>query len=352
MKELAALCLVVACGRIGFDDTDSDDPMSSGTANLAFVTSLTYPATLGGLAGADTMCMQRAAAAGLPGQFVAWLSTSTVHALSRLAGSRGWRLVDGTALADHPSDFATNATLAPLALDELGNDVRATGVSVWTGTSTGQFSGQACDDWTVNLASSNAHVGTPSGGGSRFTDSGTPTCDALAALYCLEIGNVARVAVESRLGRYAFVSSVQWRPNARGLASADPECQFDATRAGLPGSYRALLGTSAQIARSRFDLTRGPWRRVDGVPLAATAEALFTAPLRDSFLARAADGGVSSLETWAGDPSVLAGRCTDWTVPASADTGPVGVTSLTGTAFFESHAGSCDRGYALVCLQE
>jgi len=42
---------------------------------IVFVTSSTYTGTLGGIAGADSLCQTHAARAGLPGVYKAWLGT-------------------------------------------------------------------------------------------------------------------------------------------------------------------------------------------------------------------------------------------------------------------------------------
>src|SRR5437879_12668371 len=121
MGWLAGTLLVVGagCGRIGFDGSPggggpaggADNPTGADggaalTANLAFVSSMTYaPGALGGPAGADAACNQLAASAGRSGSFVAWISTNTTNAIDRIAGARGWTRVAGPALGDQPSGY-------------------------------------------------------------------------------------------------------------------------------------------------------------------------------------------------------------------------------------------------------
>ena len=85
-------------------DAASDDGNGDGgpSVNIAFVTSTSVQiSTLGGHLGADALCAQRAEAGGLPSNtYVAWLSTSTVDAKTRLAGARGWVRPDGLPFAD------------------------------------------------------------------------------------------------------------------------------------------------------------------------------------------------------------------------------------------------------------
>ena len=107
--------------------------VTPGPFNLVFVTSTTHTGNLGGLDGADGICNTRAMLAGLPGIYVAWLSTSTVDALSRIGGARGFVRTDGEPFADQPSDLVTsNEVWNAIHLDENGNDVGMD--SVWTGT--------------------------------------------------------------------------------------------------------------------------------------------------------------------------------------------------------------------------
>ena len=86
-----------ACGRRNFNDdagVEADAPPGA-RANYVFATSSLHPGDLGGLAGADAICQQRATAAGLTGTYVAYLTSGGIHASTRLIGSRGWQRVDG-----------------------------------------------------------------------------------------------------------------------------------------------------------------------------------------------------------------------------------------------------------------
>ena len=101
-----------------------------GAYNVVFVTSTTMtPAELvargGGspVVGGEIVCAARAAAAGLTGTFVPWISDATTHAGDRLAGARGWVRFDGAPFADSPESLLQqNQTFYPILFDELGND--------------------------------------------------------------------------------------------------------------------------------------------------------------------------------------------------------------------------------------
>ena len=81
--------------------------------NKMFVTSMGFTADLGGLAGADARCTAAARAANLTGTFVALLSTRTVSAFDRLAGSSGWIRVDGRPVGNAPADLRQRVRFYP-----------------------------------------------------------------------------------------------------------------------------------------------------------------------------------------------------------------------------------------------
>src|SRR5262245_41660475 len=96
-RSLILLILVpAACTGVSSDPTDQPRPVTGN--KRMFVTSTTYQGgNLGGLAGADAKCADRAAAAGLTGAYKAWLSDSHKSAASRLTHSVGsYSLIDGT----------------------------------------------------------------------------------------------------------------------------------------------------------------------------------------------------------------------------------------------------------------
>src|SRR5579862_10016198 len=107
MWSRAWLVVCVGCGRIGFDpiagasDARATIDVSPTGNNVVFATAGVHTGALGGIAGADTICAQEAASAGLAGHYVAWLSTTTVAASSRLVlpgtstPARGWVRRDG-----------------------------------------------------------------------------------------------------------------------------------------------------------------------------------------------------------------------------------------------------------------
>jgi len=96
---------------------------------------------------ADYLCQRLANLEGLPGQFVAWLSTDAVNAVDRLSPfMNGFRCTNGEVVAMNITDL-TDGTLAnPIRYDETG--ARVNGGQVWTGTkSNGTSTGHNCNNW-------------------------------------------------------------------------------------------------------------------------------------------------------------------------------------------------------------
>lgn len=66
----------------------------------------------------------------------------------------------------------------------------------------------------------------------------------------------------------AFVSSSYHRGQLQGIDGADAICQQLATKAGLPGAYRAWLSNGTESPSTRFIRATVPYTRVDGTVVA------------------------------------------------------------------------------------
>jgi hypothetical protein len=367
--------LGLACGRIGFDPAVLDGrdsavlpdtalvPDTASPSNLVFVTSTEQPpSSLGGLAGADALCATRAAAAGLPGTYVAWLSTSTADARDRLGSARGWRRVDGRAFADTAADVATGAIYFPPRLDETGADVYVGGASapaVATGTVAGGIWAGANLDCTGWTGGGDAAYGTAEAGGGGFSTMyfAANTCSMPSRIYCFGIDRTTPVSGPTASGRRAFVAP-NWSSGG-GLAAADARCTADALAAGLPGTFRALVANVGSTAISRFDTTAPSWVRVDGVPIAETAAAVATADLIAALHLTAAgvDAGIYATAFTGAPRPNMAGTpnstCDGWTSTSAAQTASFGNAAFSGRSWFSvMPTTACDRPHGLYCLQE
>jgi hypothetical protein len=131
---------------------------------------MAYPATLGGLDGADAKCNAAAQAASLPGTFKAWLSDGYTDAISRLADVGPWYRVGASVVAFEGKAKLTSPPLASLAFDERGTAL-ASGEVVWTGTAS---DGTRANDLTVIAASDKECAGWTDITGADTT-AGNPT---------------------------------------------------------------------------------------------------------------------------------------------------------------------------------
>jgi hypothetical protein len=338
--------------------------------NVMFTTSKTYTPNLGGLSGADVSCNQLAAAAGLTGSYVAWLSTTNVSALSRLNGASGWVRRDGRPVLNSVDDLSKDKVFYPPRLDESGNDL---GGNQWVMTNTRpdgmplSFVGSSwssCNDFTSETYDGTSLMGGLASGGSRnVTEAWGWGCSITGArLYCLGIDRQAQVAVIPAQGRHAFLTRAMWTPGG-GVSSADALCQSEASAAKLSGTaYLALLPTTGSYAASRFNASGLPWVRSDGILIAPTASAFFSTVLFDVTPNISADGSFQMTQdsVWTGAATPMtnatdATSCSSWT--STSGTGGSGQVDDTATKnFFNGfpsgpYGASCGAGARLLCLQ-
>ncbi len=147
-----------------------------------FVTASTQDGNLGGLAGADALCTLRAKAAGLPGDYVAWLSTDTVDAIDRVE-DRPYRRTDGQWIANSRVDL-TDGDLAESP--NLSANQILVEDQVWTGT---QVNGRAdssgdCSDWTSAASGVQAMTGLSEASSSNWIVEAPSDCSTQRHLYC------------------------------------------------------------------------------------------------------------------------------------------------------------------------
>jgi hypothetical protein len=164
--------------------------------NIIFVTSTMSDGNLGGLDGADRTCMERADAASIRGNFVAYLSSTgaggPIHAPSRVGTATGWVRVDGRPVMESVTQMHLGTLMFPPQLTETGADVAPTDFPyVWTGTSTAGTFTRACSPASVFVPWGGNTSGTTIGQ-STLTTSGvvevaTVNCTTPRRLYCLGI---------------------------------------------------------------------------------------------------------------------------------------------------------------------
>lgn len=151
----------------------------------AFVSSETVTGNLGGVAGADALCNKLAKAAGLPGTYVAWISTANVNAIDRLTGAGPWQRVDGRAIAQGKGQLATGQLVNALDRDEKGQTPPLSEDRVWTATGpNGKYiGGSDCGAWT---GTGYGHVGEAEHAGSKWTSLVDESCTEVNRVYCFQ----------------------------------------------------------------------------------------------------------------------------------------------------------------------
>jgi len=315
--------------------------------NVMFVTSGTVtPGTIGSnLIAADIFCSSSARAAFLGGDtWRAWLATTATSAVDHVGASvPGWIRVDGRPFALSMTDLTNGKIFYPPRVTELGN-LRSVFSAVASASHVDGtvVTGGNCADWTS--VSDSIFIGNAVATTFSWTLQGQvagPSCGGTYPLYCFQV-DASMAAVPPPAvppgGRRAFLSQSKWTPGG-GPAAADAICQADAGTAGLPNAtnYQALITTDT-AAIGRFDLTRGPWFRLDGAQVVATAADLGAAAgdrMLTTINLDPAGNYYANFNAWTGSgvsPGVTTAtaNCTNWTVAGGTATGWAGLVNLTG----------------------
>ena len=134
---------------------------------LVFVSSSEHTGNLGGLAGADAICHRLARAAGLPGSYLAWLSSGSSSPGTRFTRATvPYTLVDGTVVAETWDDLTRGHLRHAIDRAETGGQDAILGDTAWSntltdGTPAGSAPGAHCRDWTSAAGHDDGHVGIP-----------------------------------------------------------------------------------------------------------------------------------------------------------------------------------------------
>lgn len=157
-----------------------------------------------GLASADKLCANIAAAAGFSGTWKAWLSDSKTDAIGRIAEAGPWYNTSRSSILFRNKNDLSVGPRVWQPLDERGQVVQSSGSfsnpDVWTGTSsTGRYKAPAlanktnCSDWTANTYVEfgaaqpiYAYAGSLAMDSNWSEFSSTSECSALGHLYCFE----------------------------------------------------------------------------------------------------------------------------------------------------------------------
>jgi len=324
------------CDLVADDDRNVGATFSdlSGGHNFVFITAEMYAASdFGGLDGADKKCMDSAAAAGLPGTYVAWLSTISVAAKDRIKAARGWVRTDGYPVVDTVADLIDGRMFMPIRLSARGVKVDAL-PSTGTKTTGDVVELHNCNDFTDPMGT--ISVGDPQGttfGWTSIPLFDTSKCSDARPIYCFGIDRQAPLVPDKPPGRLAFLSATKWTIGG-GPGMGDAICQLEATMAGKTGDFAALLATTTFTAASRFDASGAPWYRPDGIPVALPGDTPFAAellaPLNVTLDGAYLVDGPVALGAAMATAVAFGNNCADWTTSSSGMfvTGAVATTRL------------------------
>ena len=277
--------------------------------NLVFITSATgsgdlssWPEAdgLSGLDAGDRICQNLAAMAGLPGDYIAYLSNNVDDVLCRLHGLSGkwfgdncglnepltgddsqpWHRVDGRPVFPNAVDmhFPAHRMYYPLWLDENGVQHDS---FILTGSNEFGSGGGAnqCENFSNGSTSFGGSVGVSTRTSSSFGSGIGVPCQTTMRLACFRVDQQPAVVRPDHRGiRQAFISNdrlfgaMHLNPEADGFTGregADRICQNQAATANLKDAdtYKALLPDEVEGPFERFDWPEGPWARLDGMLL-------------------------------------------------------------------------------------
>ncbi len=364
----------------------------------AFITSVTGSGDLSswadaiaagktGLAAGDAVCAARATAAGLAGTYVAWLSDETDDAYCRVHGGTGkkgacagttttigqagpWVRRDGLPFAARIDQALapTYRVLHPILLDETGTPHPAGYYFTNTdedGENASASVSKPCNNWQSGNVGDTFMGGYYQATGSQWSEGFGGLCNMNSSLLCLQTGPGGALPASNGSGKRVFVTSVggngkfgSWADagGKTGLNAADAICAARATAAGVSGSYKAYLSTSAVDAKDRL-ASDGPWVRVDGVTIAASKADLtdgdLLAPINVT-----EEGAYLSGDMYAATGSWSGGTkeghyCVDWTDETS--TGAFGDIVMIDSNWSRYSVLNCELpgiAYHLYCFED
>jgi hypothetical protein len=136
---------------------------------------------------ADEACTTGANRRGLGGAWKAWLSSSGVDAIDRIADVSPWYRLDQTTLLFETKEELTRGPRARIdPTDATCADVATCQFAFWSGTAlTGRGTSDNCLDWTEYLGQ-HATVGRADVAGSSWVAPDRLYCGAYLALLCIE----------------------------------------------------------------------------------------------------------------------------------------------------------------------
>jgi hypothetical protein len=173
----------------GTDYTNPVQPTAPRTGRIAF---LSTPVTQSGAAQFDTQCQNEATAAGLPGNYLAAIATTTRTIASRFTvDARPWQRVDGTLIADSAGLFGASGVIPSFVNQQADGTYIGSPTAVWTWTGASPAAmgtiASTCSDWTSTSGLGTVGVPTAAELGSFWATQTQQGCSLSHTVLCLEI---------------------------------------------------------------------------------------------------------------------------------------------------------------------
>jgi cysteine-rich repeat protein len=200
-------CVPNVCGdgfvNVGVEQCDdgNDDPNDGCSPScvweyrLVFATSTLHTGNLGGLAGADAICNARAQAAGLPGTYMAWLSTGQGSPSTRFVKSTvPYQLVNGHVVANSWNDLVDGSLINAIARTELNTFSPNTDATCETSvrmartgtTSAGTQGPNICNHFTSANVNFLGTIGRSTSQTGTYSNCQPQSCATPLPIYCFQ----------------------------------------------------------------------------------------------------------------------------------------------------------------------
>jgi hypothetical protein len=151
-----------------------------------FVSSVTYSSDLGGLAGADAKCNALAAAAGLGGTYLAWLSDGVDSPDTRFAKIGPYVTVLSDVIAVDWDDLTDGDIGTQIRYSEIGSSISDQVFTNVATDGTTQDATDHCQGWTSADSGDSGNYGNTVSTQFGWTNSGTIACGSMERIYCFE----------------------------------------------------------------------------------------------------------------------------------------------------------------------
>lgn len=333
--------------------------------NFVFGTVEKYPVTMfNPITNADALCNQSAQTAGLPGTYIAWISTTSQSAKERLGTTaRGWVRVDGLPFADRVQDLLAGKIFYPVRLNARGTNANFFEPLATATDELGQLqAGANCNDWMTTDMAQGYRAGNVDSTTWGWTEAfGHNTCNDEGHLLCFGIERNKQLTPQRTAGRLAFLST---RPMPYPLAKvedADAICQGDAMNAGITGkTFKALISMVGTSAASRM-AAGAPWVRYDGMRLVAEGDNMLEGGPLLTTINITAEGDYQMINRIAtgsripADPGFAAQTCDNWTSLQATATHRAGLSHTGSDWWFNGYMAPCNEApnnLRLYCLEQ